>query len=127
MADRGGFKVEGLSKVVRQLQQFGLDIDDLKDAFSSIAREGAQIASRHAPRLTGRLASDIRGNRAKSKAAVIAGRKSLPYAGPQNYGWPKRGIKPTQFMQKADEEMRPKALTRLEQEINKQAKRRGLS
>jgi hypothetical protein len=122
-----GFKVEGLSKVVRQLQQFGLDIDDLKDAFSAIAREGAEIASRHAPRKSGRLASDVRGNRAKSKASVIAGRKSVPYAGAQNYGWPKRGIKPTQFMQKADDEMRPRALARLEQEINKQAKKRGLA
>ena len=116
--NRAGYKVEGLNQVVRALQQMGVEVDDLKDAFAKIADQAAQVAASNAPRLTGRLAADIRGNRAKSKAVVTAGRASVPYAGPINYGWPKRGIEASQFMQRADEEMQPKALQLLEDEIN---------
>lgn len=121
-----GFRVQGLSQVVRALQGMGVEVDDLKAAFSSIASEAAQVAAAHAPRRSGRLAGDIRGNRAKSKAVVAAGRSSVPYAGPINYGWTARNIRPAGFMQKADEVMQPVAIQRLENEINRQIQRKGL-
>ena len=121
-----GFRVEGLSSVVRALGGLGLDVDDLKGAFSEIAREGAEKASSYAPRKSGRLAGDVRGNRAKSKAVITAGRASVPYAGVQNYGWPKRGIAAKGFMQKADQDMQPVAIQRLEDEINRRIRARGL-
>ena len=127
MPGRSGFKVTGLNEVVRALLAIGVEVDDLKDAFSTIAAEGARIASSYAPVRTGRLAGDIRGNRAKSKAVVTAGRVSVPYAGPVNYGWAARGIEPAGFMQKADKELGPKALRRLEDEINAQIRKRGLA
>lgn len=126
MVNRVGFKVQGLTQVVRALQEMGLDVDDLKDAFSKIAADAAQTAASFAPRKSGRLAADIRGNRAKSKAVVTAGRTSVPYAGPINYGWPKRGIEPAGFMQKADQAMQPRALQTLEDEINQKIRERGL-
>lgn len=126
MPGRGGFEVDGLHAVVRGLADLGADVEDLKDAFASLAEEGAQRAAGHAPTKSGRLASDVRGNRAKSKAVVTAGRASVPYAGVQNYGWPKHNIQPTGFMQKASEEMEPVAIKRLEDEVNDAIKRRGL-
>ena len=126
MARQSGFQVQGLSQVVRALKALGLDVDDLKGAFGEIASEGAQAAARHAPKRSGRLAGDIRGNRAQSKAVVTAGRARIPYAGPINYGWPARNIAASGFMQKADEEMQPKAVQRLEDEINKQIRAKGL-
>lgn len=126
MANRVGYKVEGLSRVVRGLRLLGLDVDDLKDAFSKIAKEGADKAAAYAPKRSGRLAGDVRGNRAQSKAVITAGRASLPYAGPINYGWPARNIQPSGFMQKADEEMQPIAIQRLEEEINNKIRERGL-
>lgn len=126
MADRVGFKVTGLSAVVRGLKALGLEVEDLKQAFSRIAQEGADSAESHAPKRSGRLASSIRGNRAQSKAVVTAGRASVPYAGPINYGWPKRGIAASGFMQEADREMQPIAIQRLEEEINRQIKAKGL-
>lgn len=119
-------RVDGLNQMVRALLAVGLDVDDLKDAFSAIAREGAEAAARHAPRLTGALAGDIRGNRARSKAVITAGRVSLPYAGPINYGWAKRGIAPSGFMQAADREIQPYALRRLAAEINSKIAQKGL-
>ncbi|KAA1424311.1 HK97 gp10 family phage protein [Nocardioides antri] len=125
MANRTGFKVEGLTQVVRALQQMGLDVDDLKEAFSNIAQAGAESASRHAPKRTGRLAATIRGNRAKSKAVVTAGRASVVYAGPINYGWPSRNIAAAGFMQAADQEIQPQALQMLEDEINRKIREKN--
>ncbi len=127
MGSRDGFTVQGVTAVVRDLQALGLGVDDLKDAFSSLASEGAEIAASHAPNLTGRLRGSVRGNRAKSKAVVIAGRSAVPYAAAINYGWPRRGIAASGFMQKASEEMEPKAIDRLEAEINHTIRRKGLT
>lgn len=118
MVDRVGFRVEGLNAVVRDLKALGVEVEDLKDAFAAIADRGREAAAAAAPRRTGRLAADIRGNRAKSKAVVTAGRASVPYAGPINYGWPKRRIEPTHFMQRADEQLQPIALQLLEDDVN---------
>lgn len=126
MPNAVGFRVEGLSSVVRGLQALGSDVEDLKDAFAAIAREAAERAAAAAPRKRGALAADIRGNRAKSKAVVTAGRSSIPYAGPINYGWPARGIEAAGFMQAADAQMGPRALVLLETEINRKIRERGL-
>lgn len=119
-------RVDGLNEVVRALLAIGLEVEDLKDAFSDIARFGAVVASRHAPRRTGRLAGDIRGNRARSKAVITAGRVSVPYAGPINYGWAAHGIAPSLFMQKADQELEPYGLRVLVEDINSKIRQRGL-
>ena len=125
MAD--GLRVTGLTQVVRALKDIGLDVDDLKDAFSAIAKEAAERASSHASKRSGRLAGDIRGNRAQSKATVTAGRSSVPYAGAINYGWPARNIAANPFMQKADEEMQDRSIDLLEDGINHAIRKRGLS
>lgn len=127
MAREVGFRVEGLSAVVRGLKAIGTEVDDLKGAFSAIATEGAEKAAGHVRSRTGRLAGDIRGNRAQSKAVVTAGRASVPYAGPINYGWAARNIEPSSFMQKAADEMEPVAIHRLETEINEQIRKRGMA
>lgn len=122
-----GVRVEGLNRVLRDLQRLGLDIDDLKDAFQKVADRGAQMASTFAPRKSGRLAADVRGNRAKSKAVVRVGRASVPYAGALNYGWPARNIAATNYLQKTDKAMQPIAVGLLEQEIDRAIRRRGLN
>lgn len=143
MPQAAGFKVEGVTKLVRELSALGLEVDDLKDAFSEIADEGAKLAAGFAPRRSGNLASSIRGNRAKSKAVVSAGyAKKVPYAGAINYGWGSQafgfkhgryasGIKGSHsgsfFMQRADEAMRPRAILELEQAINRKIRERGLA
>lgn len=122
----GGIRVENLTRTVRQLKALGLDISDLKDAFAAIAAEAAAVVTRHVPRRSGAIAGSVRGNRAQSKAVVRAGKAAVPYAGPINYGWPARGIAPSLFMQKGDEEMKPKAARRLEDEISAAIVRRDL-
>jgi hypothetical protein len=120
-------RVTGLNAVVRALLTLGLEVEDLKDAFSDIAQTGAELASRYAPRRSGALAGDVRGNRARNKAVITAGRVSVPYAGVINFGWAARGIEASGFMQKADAELQPQALRLLEQSINDSIKQRGLA
>lgn len=137
----GGVRVEGLAKVTRDLQSLGLALDDIKDAFAQIAAEGARLAASFAPRLSGRLAASVRGNRAKNKAVVSAGKARVAWAGSNNYGWPSPskyqgkprvrggwpvGIVGSSFMQRADEAMRPRAIAELEQAIDRKIRERGL-
>jgi hypothetical protein len=122
----GGVRIDGLNQVVRGLQELGLDIEDLKDAFAPIAARAARYASSFAPRRTGALAASIRPNRSKNKAVVVAGKARVPYAGVINYGWARRNISPSSFMQKADERMRPLALQMLDDAINAKIRERGL-
>lgn len=124
--DAGGVRVEGLSQKVRALKAMGLEVDDLKDAFASIAEEAKARVLQHTPKKTGKLAASVRGNRAQSKAVVRAGKAAVPYAGPINYGWAARSITPSLFMQKGDAEMQPLAVKRLEQEIEKAIRKHGL-
>lgn len=127
MAVSGGVRVTGLNAVVRDLQAIGLEVSDLKDAFAAIAKLGAATAAAKVHSDSGALAADVRGNRAKSKAVITAGRASLPYAGVQNYGWPAMNISAQGFMQAADRTLQPIALRMLEREINHQIRRRGMA
>lgn len=122
----GSVKVDGLNKTLTALQRAGVEVADLKDAMSAIAAEGARLASGFAPVRTGRLRNTIRGNKAKAKAIVIAGRARTPYAGAINYGWPNRGIKPSLFMQRADKALADKAVDMLEAGIDRAIERAGL-
>jgi hypothetical protein len=106
--------VEGLRNLNRDLIKVGADVEDLKDVYGSIAALGAETAARYAPRKSGALQATIRGNRAKGKAVVTAGRARVRYAGAINYGWPKRGITGAQFLAKADADLQTKAPDLLE-------------
>lgn len=114
-----GVKVEGLSRVVRDLQKLGVEVDDLKDAMARIAEEVKPDYQRVTPRgETGRLRGDFRTGKAKGKAVLYVGRASVPYAGPINYGWPARNIAPANFIAKGDETAAPKAHASLEDAIS---------
>lgn len=121
-----GFHVVGLREVVRDLQAFGVEVDDLKDAFGGISQEGATVMRGFVPVRSGRLAGTVRGNRAKSKAVVTVGRANVPYAGPQNYGWKRRNIAAQGFLAATDAQMEPRALRRLESAVDDVITKRGL-
>jgi hypothetical protein len=123
----GSVRVEGLNRAVRDLQRAGLEVGDLKDAFGKIARLGASVATGFAPRRTGRLAGNIRPNKARNSARIVAGGARVPYAGVINYGWPARGIAASGFMQRADESIGDEAPDLLIRNINRIIEQRGLS
>jgi hypothetical protein len=121
-----GVRVEGLTQTVKALQKAGAEVTDLKGVFGGIAALGARLAKGFAPKRTGNLAGTIRGNRAKSKAVIIAGRARFPYAGPINYGWRARGIKPALYMQAVDPVIGPKAVEMLDEGLTEVITKVGL-
>lgn len=124
MAD--GVYVTGLRETVRGLERAGVEVNDLKDAMGSVAAEGARLVRGFTPVRTGRLAATVRGNRAKNKAVVTAGSKRVPWAGPQNYGWARKGIKAKQFMQRGDKSLQPRAVKLLEQGLEDAVRKAGI-
>lgn len=123
-----GTRVTGLKETLRDLRQLGLDVDDFKESFGNIASTGAALAASFVKSRSGRLARSTRGNRAKNKSVVMAGRgPTKNYAGVQNYGWPRRNIAAQEFMQKADDRLKPILPGLLETELSDKIKRRGLA
>lgn len=119
-------KVDGLKELVRDLEKSGVQVADLKAAFGGIAAEARELASGFAPRRSGKLARSIRSSTAKNYATVSAGGSRVPYAGPINYGWPKRNITGAGFMQKADAAIRPRVLTDLVRAVDRLLREKNL-
>lgn len=124
----GGIRVEGLKETLADLQKLGLELDDFKDSFSAISTRGAALAASFVNSVSGALAGSIRGNRAKNRATVAAGRgRTKDYAGVQNYGWELRGIDAQEFMQRADDRLKPQVVGMLERELDAKIRKRGLA
>ena len=103
---RDAIKVEGLSKVQRDLRKLSTDALDLnKTEFLETNKQVAEIVinetKKYVPILTGALAAAIRNASTKKSAKVRAGNKDVLYAGPIHFGWPARSIKPNTFLYEA--------------------------
>jgi hypothetical protein len=103
---RDAIKVEGLSKVQRDLRKLSTDALDLnKTEFLETNKQVAEIVinetKKYVPVLTGALAAAIRNASTKKSAKVRAGNVAVPYAGPIHFGWPARSIKPNTFLYEA--------------------------
>lgn len=93
--------IKGLNEAIRALRNAGDDMGDLKEANGELASTISSKASALAPRRTGALASTIRGNRAAKKVQIKAGNAAVPYAGPIEYGWQRRNIRPRAYLRTA--------------------------
>ena len=84
MADKALYVV-GQKRFVQTMRKAGADMQELKE----VNRRAADIAKPEA------VARAPRGKTGR------AGRKTVPYAGPINYGWPARNIRPRTFVNDA--------------------------
>lgn len=87
-------EVEGGRRLRSSLKKAGVDMKRLSAINRKAATMVANAARPATPRLTGRLAASVRAGATQRAGVVRAGRKSLPYAGPIHWGWPRRGIRP---------------------------------
>jgi hypothetical protein len=94
-------RVDGLDRLVSTMRKAGRDLGDLKEANAAAGRIVAASAVGRAPRRSGALAGSIRASRQARRAQVVAGRASVPYAGPIHWGWPARGIGANPFLSDA--------------------------
>jgi len=121
-------KVQGVNELAKAMRQLGVKFDDLNDAFSTIAQQGARLTSEFAPYRTGRLSRAVRGTKTQKNKAVVRVdlKKASDYGGVINYGWPKRNIQASEFMQKADAALLPYAINLIERDAQEAIRRRGL-
>ena len=104
MARSGGFKVDGLKELQKEIRQ--TEDVELKKRLRLANKEAAQVVADQAkvevPRRSGRLARSIGVQASQTSASVKAGTAArVPYAGPIHFGWPKRNIRPQPFLYEA--------------------------
>lgn len=100
---RDAIKVEGLSKVQRDLRKLSTDALDLnKTEFLETNKQVAEIVinetKKYVPILSGALAAAIRNASTKKSAKIRVGNATVQYAGPIHFGWPSRSIRPNPFI-----------------------------
>jgi len=122
----GGVEVTGLRETVRNLERYGAETSDLKTAFRTIGNIVVHEAQSRAPKLSGALAAGIRPSNTKNKSVIRVGSARIPYAGVQNYGWPRRNIKASNFMEGAAAAKRNQVIEALSHELDAIASRLGL-
>ncbi|MGK0715146.1 hypothetical protein ACR5KS_03625 [Leucobacter sp. W1153] len=83
-------RVEGLSKLSRELRKSGVDVQRMNEIMHAIGQ--AVVSSANVPTKTGRLKSTLRAGKGRTKAVVRMGGARAPYAGVIEYGWRARGI-----------------------------------
>ena len=118
-------RVEGFGRVVRKLSAAGADAEDMRTLMHSLGQiviDGANIPIR-----TGRLDTNVRSGRGKTKAVVRAGGARVPYAGVIHYGDPARGIRAQPFLTDALQARHAQVFAALEAGINDLLARNGLT
>lgn len=98
MAEAIDISIQGVSDVKATLNKLGRDLESNIELNKELSSTLSQKASAMAPRLTGALASSVKGNPSAEKAQILAGSDAVPYAGVQEYGWPQRNIKAQPYL-----------------------------
>lgn len=125
MSDAPEVGVVGLRQFMKQLEQLGVDVADMKSAMNRIGNIVAQEARQLAPVRSGRLAASIRPSLAKNSATIRAGSVGVPYAAPIHFGWPRRNIQKNPFLYNASDAKRDEVVAAISEELNKLVEQLG--
>ena len=93
------------------MKNMGADLKDMQRTNKAAAKPVSDRAREIVPRLTGTLASSIRPTATQKEGAVLAGSRSVPYAGPIHFGWPSRNIEPHPFLYDALDQRRDEVVS----------------
>jgi hypothetical protein len=114
---------EGLTEVVDKVAALGKSLEDIP-TLPEISKMYATVASHLAPVRSGHLRGSIRPAPPKpGKAGAVA---TSHYAAPINYGHPRRNIKPSLFMNRADPIVAKKLIDLLYQGVDQLISEQGL-
>lgn len=119
-------EVIGADAVARTFVTVSPKLMNLGTAYGKIAADVAQDAKALVPKVTGRLAADIRASSNRFAGTVSAGGGSVLHAGPINYGWRQRNIEPVKFLNHAVDANVDEAVRELSKDIQHNIDRNGL-
>jgi HK97 gp10 family phage protein len=117
--------VEGLNETVRTLKKLGVDVSDLKDAFSRIGTRAAGQVRSAAPVRTGALAASVKPSKRQNSVYIYAGGARAFYAPFVEFGT--RYQSAQRFMRDTARMEGPRALDDLERELTQIINRLGLA
>lgn len=89
----GFLQVEGLRELVKAMKAAEADVTELKALNGKAAAIVQDAAAPRTPRRSGKLAASVRTGASNRSGRVMAGKSSVPYAGPIHWGWTRRHIK----------------------------------
>lgn len=110
-------RVTGLRDTLRAMERAGTDAQDLRTVMRTLGDIVVTAARPRTRTKSGRMAASIRTGAGKTKAVVRMGRKSVPYAGVQHYGWPAHNISPDQSLVEAVQATRGRVLAELDKSL----------
>jgi hypothetical protein len=115
--------VTGGDVVAQTLRKLGIRTSDLSDPMGIIGNRVVADARSLAPKKSGALAASVFLERDKTRATIGS---PLVYAGPINYGWRRRNISPSLFLNRAADVKAEYAADVIAAEINQQIRGVGL-
>lgn len=126
MGQSAGVRVEGLNKTLRNLQRFGVEAEELKDAFTEVGRKVVLNAQSLAPARSGALRQSIRASRAKASATIRAGNNGGKYyASFVEYGTKRQSAQ--EFVTTAVKRNEQYTVSRIQYELDKLSKKHDLN
>lgn len=127
MGKRAAVQVEGAKQLRKALEAMG---DEAVAELKAVNLEAAEIVAKAArplvPRKTGALEATVRASGTKTRGAVRAGKKKVPYAGVIHFGWPDRNITPQPFLYDAIDRRRDEVIAAYEKNVQNLRKKHGL-
>jgi hypothetical protein len=117
VAGKPAVKVTGAREFRAAMKHMSADLSDLTAINKAAASTVATEARNRAPVLTGRLAGSIRAGATRTRGYVKAGGRSIPYAGPIHFGWPRHNIEPQPFIFAALDDRRTEIIDKYEAHI----------
>lgn len=118
-------QVTGAIELRRALKRMGADLKD----FTKINKEAAEIVAKEgrgrAPRLTGRLAKSVRAGANQKAGYVMAGNRTVLWAGPIHFGWPRRNISAQPFLYDALDARKGEVIRKYEDRVGDLVQRVG--
>lgn len=91
-------QVEGAKELRRALKHMNADLKDLSRVHKAAGQSVLDEAREIVPRVSGVLGRSIRLSATRTRASILAGKSSVPYAGPIHFGWRRRNIEPQPFL-----------------------------
>lgn len=101
MAEAISVEITGVKEITDTINKLAKDLESNTELNKELSSTLSQKASAMAPRLTGALASSVKGNPSAEKAQILAGSAAVPYAGVQEYGWPEKNINAQPYLRPA--------------------------
>lgn len=96
-----GYKVVGLKKAIKNLQQVGIPSQAIKEAGQKSGNLVAEESRTLVPVLKGKLKKSIVSRKLLNEVKVQAGSNSVPYANLIHWGSKKRGVNRNPFFYRA--------------------------